>query len=268
MDASCVCHRMPCWPLASCALVWGAASQRGHGPSPLGGAAQCRGQVSQPGPALTHPLATSMAFDTSTCPWISGQSKFPHWKDTGSSRLCDLLSASHPDSPVPGGVEVADPKPCSGKTGSAPSCYPPAAPSAVGLAAAKGPAGLWALTSPVGSHPTPHGHLQVEKREGFGERRQCGGGRWRFKVWLSDRETDLQLLAGRSPPGASSSWEQWRAWAPQRTAKLPSSGLHPVSSRLREKPGLCPLPVPFHFLVPKPNARERWPATVSGLWEF
>nr|KAF6441003.1 hypothetical protein HJG63_012232 [Rousettus aegyptiacus] len=98
MDVSCVCNRTPCEPLVSCTPVWGAASQRGHGPSPLGGAAQCQRQVSRPGPALTHPLATSMAFDTGTCPRISGQSKFPHWKDTGGSRRCDLLSASRPDS--------------------------------------------------------------------------------------------------------------------------------------------------------------------------
>lgn len=38
-----------------CALIWGPASQRGHGPSPLGGEAQCQLPNSLPGPGLTHP---------------------------------------------------------------------------------------------------------------------------------------------------------------------------------------------------------------------
>lgn len=216
----------------------------------------------QPGPALTHPLATSMAFDTSTCPWISGQSKFPHWKDTGGSRLCDLLSASHPDSLIPGGVEVADPKPCSGKTGSAPSCHPPAPPSAVGLAAAKAPAGIWALTSPEGSHPTPRGHLRVEKRGGLGGKAgegEADGG--------SKSGSVTERLACSPWPGAPHLEREAPGNSGERgrPSALPSSAssFHPVSSRLLGKPGFCPFLVPFHFLIPKPDARERRPAKVS-----
>lgn len=81
---------------------------------------QCNISWESPRLALPSPtlLATSVASNINTCPQISGESKFPHWRDRRSSRLCGLPS------PLPSGVEVAGPKSSSGKTGSAPSCHP------------------------------------------------------------------------------------------------------------------------------------------------
>lgn len=55
-----------------------------------------------PSPALPSPtpLATSVASSTNTCPWISGESQFSHWRDAGGSGPCGPLSASHPQRPI------------------------------------------------------------------------------------------------------------------------------------------------------------------------
>lgn len=169
----------------SCVLTWGHEARRGLSRSPLGGTAQGQPRASPPRLALppSIPPATSVASNANTCPQISSEPQSPHWRDRGGYRLCGLLSASH--SPGPGRGGWADSKTLSGKTGSAPSRHPHALPSAVGLASAKAPVGIWALISPEGSPPltpqSPPGHLQVVKQRARG---LGGSSRWRLKVWL------------------------------------------------------------------------------------
>jgi len=89
-------------PLINCALTWGLEGRRGLGLSPLGGAAQYQCPPAWPCP---HPPSGphSVASNAVTFSQISGESRYPHWKDRGSYRLCGPLPASHSPIPSKGG---------------------------------------------------------------------------------------------------------------------------------------------------------------------
>ena len=103
-------------------------------PSGWGNAVSVPTSLAVPSPAL---WPRSVASNAVTGSQISDESRFPHWKDRGSYRLCGPLPASYspivahslpPTPQFPARVEDTDPKTLGGKTGSAPSCHPHALP--------------------------------------------------------------------------------------------------------------------------------------------